>query len=57
VQTTPKRQTMHPISECFLNYLFDNHTDEKGEKYFIYMGRDKFENEDLIKYGWPEDLW
>ncbi|KAG9391120.1 protein of unknown function (DUF814) [Carpediemonas membranifera] len=23
----------------------------------IYMGRDKFENEDLIKYGWEEDLW
>jgi hypothetical protein len=21
------------------------------------MGRDKFENEDLIKYGWPEDVW
>lgn len=20
-------------------------------------GRDKYENEDLIKYGWPEDLW
>nr|CCC91043.1 conserved hypothetical protein [Trypanosoma congolense IL3000] len=22
-----------------------------------YMGRDKFENEKLIKYGWPEDIW
>lgn len=21
------------------------------------MGRDKHENEDLIKYGWPEDIW
>jgi hypothetical protein len=21
------------------------------------MGKDKHENEDLIKYGWPEDLW
>jgi len=21
------------------------------------MGKDKYENEDLIKYGWPEDLW
>jgi len=28
-----------------------------AEKYIIYMGRDKFENEDLIRYGWPEDLW
>jgi len=25
--------------------------------YTIYMGEDKFENEDLIKYGWPEDVW
>ena len=23
----------------------------------IYMGRDKYENEELIRYGWPEDLW
>ncbi|XP_069461726.1 coiled-coil domain-containing protein 25 isoform X1 [Ambystoma mexicanum] len=23
----------------------------------IYMGKDKYENEDLIKYGWPEDIW
>lgn len=21
------------------------------------MGRDKYENEELIRYGWPEDLW
>jgi predicted ribosome quality control (RQC) complex YloA/Tae2 family protein len=23
----------------------------------IYMGRDKYENEDLIKYGLDEDVW
>ncbi|KAI8987981.1 hypothetical protein BDF20DRAFT_853147 [Mycotypha africana] len=23
----------------------------------IYMGKDKFENNDLIKYGFPEDVW
>ena len=23
----------------------------------IYMGKDKYENESLIKYGWPEDIW
>jgi len=23
----------------------------------LYMGKDKYENEDLIKYGWPEDIW
>eukprot|EP00933_Yihiella_yeosuensis_P054389 TRINITY_DN52813_c0_g1_i1.p1 TRINITY_DN52813_c0_g1~~TRINITY_DN52813_c0_g1_i1.p1 ORF type:complete len:233 (-),score=66.48 TRINITY_DN52813_c0_g1_i1:107-805(-) len=26
-------------------------------QYTVYMGKDKFENEDLIKYGWPEDVW
>eukprot|EP01113_Clastostelium_recurvatum_P020707 TRINITY_DN2451_c0_g1_i1.p1 TRINITY_DN2451_c0_g1~~TRINITY_DN2451_c0_g1_i1.p1 ORF type:complete len:207 (-),score=77.84 TRINITY_DN2451_c0_g1_i1:43-663(-) len=26
-------------------------------KFNIYMGRDKYENEELIKYGWPEDVW
>jgi hypothetical protein len=25
--------------------------------YVIYMGRDKYENEILIKYAWPEDIW
>ncbi|KAJ8009076.1 hypothetical protein DPEC_G00085100 [Dallia pectoralis] len=25
--------------------------------YTIYMGKDKYENEDLIKNGWPEDIW
>lgn len=25
--------------------------------YTIFMGIDKFENEDLIKFGWPEDVW
>jgi hypothetical protein len=23
----------------------------------LYMGKDKFENEDLIRWGWPEDVW
>ena len=23
----------------------------------LFMGRDKHENEDLIKHGWPEDVW
>jgi hypothetical protein len=23
----------------------------------IYMGKDKMENEKLLKYGWPEDVW
>lgn len=28
-----------------------------GEEYVIYMGKDKFENEDLIKWGFPNDIW
>lgn len=23
----------------------------------VYMGKDKFENEDLISYGWEQDVW
>ena len=26
-------------------------------EYIIYMGEDKYENEELIKYGWREDIW
>jgi|EP01046_Picozoa_sp_COSAG06_P025246 hypothetical protein len=25
--------------------------------FYCYMGRDKYENEELIKYGWEEDVW
>uniref|UniRef100_A0A8C8VWZ0 Coiled-coil domain-containing protein 25 n=1 Tax=Peromyscus maniculatus bairdii TaxID=230844 RepID=A0A8C8VWZ0_PERMB len=25
--------------------------------YTVYTGKEKYENEDLIKYGWPEDIW
>eukprot|EP00762_Andalucia_godoyi_P001203 ANDGO_02020.mRNA.1 Coiled-coil domain-containing protein 25 homolog len=25
--------------------------------YMYYMGKDKFENEELIKHAWPEDIW
>jgi predicted ribosome quality control (RQC) complex YloA/Tae2 family protein len=28
-----------------------------SQGYTLYMGKDKFENEDLIKYGLPEDVW
>jgi hypothetical protein len=28
-----------------------------AEKYTLYMGRDKIENEDLIKFGWAQDVW
>eukprot|EP00761_Pharyngomonas_kirbyi_P014208 gb/GECH01014238.1/.p1 GENE.gb/GECH01014238.1/~~gb/GECH01014238.1/.p1 ORF type:complete len:210 (+),score=72.01 gb/GECH01014238.1/:1-630(+) len=26
-------------------------------EYVVYMGKDKHENEDLIKFSWPEDIW
>lgn len=29
----------------------------RAEQYTLYMGRDKIENEDLIKFGWPMDVW
>eukprot|EP01057_Protomagalhaensia_wolfi_P003035 Protomagalhaensia_wolfi_Nauph_80__3034@NODE_3109_length_887_cov_568_596698_g2436_i0_p1_GENE_NODE_3109_length_887_cov_568_596698_g2436_i0NODE_3109_length_887_cov_568_596698_g2436_i0_p1_ORF_typecomplete_len213_score46_11NFACTR_1/PF05670_13/1_3e38NFACTR_2/PF18297_1/0_0013Dicty_REP/PF05086_12/0_2_NODE_3109_length_887_cov_568_596698_g2436_i062700 len=28
-----------------------------NEEFMIFMGEDKFENEKLIKWGWPEDIW
>eukprot|EP00742_Colponemidia_sp_Colp-10_P001103 GILJ01001193.1.p1 GENE.GILJ01001193.1~~GILJ01001193.1.p1 ORF type:complete len:215 (+),score=39.55 GILJ01001193.1:49-693(+) len=27
------------------------------DRVLIYMGRDKWENEELLKYGWDEDIW
>ena len=32
-------------------------TDADKDDWKIYMGRDKYENEDLIKYGLPHDVW
>lgn len=32
-------------------------TDVDKDDWKIYMGRDKYENEDLIKYGLPHDVW
>ena len=33
-------------------------TSTANPNYFIYMGKDKYENEDLIKFAWPdEDIW
>ncbi|GJD07127.1 Coiled-coil domain-containing protein 25 [Galdieria sulphuraria] len=34
-------------------YFFTTH----DTQYIIYMGRDKFENEHLLQYGWEEDVW
>ncbi|CAM9603886.1 unnamed protein product [Ectocarpus sp. 6 AP-2014] len=28
-----------------------------SDGHMLYMGKDKYENEDLIRYGFPEDVW
>jgi len=32
-------------------------TEHAGTTWTLFMGKDKFENEDLIKYGLPHDVW
>eukprot|EP01053_Blabericola_migrator_P011395 Blabericola_migrator_1__11394@NODE_675_length_6916_cov_120_661848_g486_i1_p4_GENE_NODE_675_length_6916_cov_120_661848_g486_i1NODE_675_length_6916_cov_120_661848_g486_i1_p4_ORF_typecomplete_len213_score60_56NFACTR_1/PF05670_13/2_2e39NFACTR_2/PF18297_1/0_00065NFACTR_2/PF18297_1/2_5e02MCU/PF04678_13/0_34DUF1682/PF07946_14/4_5GTA_holin_3TM/PF11351_8/9_7_NODE_675_length_6916_cov_120_661848_g486_i162446882 len=34
-------------------YIFSG----SNEDFMIFMGEDKYENEKLIKWGWPEDVW
>lgn len=36
-------------------YYFKSNVIEEAAT--IYVGKDKFENEELIKYGWDEDVW
>ncbi|KAH7398292.1 hypothetical protein BKA66DRAFT_199227 [Pyrenochaeta sp. MPI-SDFR-AT-0127] len=36
-------------------YYFSSNTVSPAA--FIYVGKDKVENEELIKYGWEEDIW
>ncbi|OAL54327.1 DUF814-domain-containing protein [Pyrenochaeta sp. DS3sAY3a] len=36
-------------------YYFSSNTVSPSA--FIYVGKDKVENEELIKYGWDEDVW
>uniref|UniRef100_A0A7R9YUD1 NFACT RNA-binding domain-containing protein n=1 Tax=Chlamydomonas euryale TaxID=1486919 RepID=A0A7R9YUD1_9CHLO len=31
--------------------------EERSDDWLIYMGKDKFENEDLIRFGLPVDVW
>jgi hypothetical protein len=39
-------------------FYFSTDAHKDGEDaWLIYMGKDKFENEDLIKHGWPVDVW
>ena len=41
-------------SEGNYNSLFNICLDKEA---IIYMGKDKFENEELIKYAFPHDVW
>lgn len=38
-------------------FFFEPRGFASKDDYLIYMGRDKYENEDLIKYALPQDLW
>jgi hypothetical protein len=38
-------------------YFYPRGHVEGTDDYMIYMGRDKYENEELIKYGLPTDVW
>lgn len=39
-------------------FYFSTNAHKEGEDaWLIYMGKDKFENEDLIRHGWPVDVW
>ena len=29
----------------------------RDPSYLVYVGRDKYENEELIKHGWDNDVW
>lgn len=38
-------------------YFHPSGFDAVKKHYLIYMGKDKFENEDLIRYSIPLDVW
>lgn len=39
-------------------FYFSTKAHKEGEDaWLIYMGKDKYENEHLIKHGWPVDVW
>lgn len=39
-------------------FYFSTNAHKEGEDaWLIYMGKDKHENEDLIRHGWPVDVW
>eukprot|EP00656_Telonema_subtile_P000709 TRINITY_DN10342_c0_g1_i1.p1 TRINITY_DN10342_c0_g1~~TRINITY_DN10342_c0_g1_i1.p1 ORF type:complete len:280 (+),score=85.14 TRINITY_DN10342_c0_g1_i1:92-931(+) len=55
VSTQSTGPPSEPHAMVFFYTICDNKYEELGIT--VYMGRDKFENEDLIQHGWPEDIW
>ncbi|KAH0601204.1 hypothetical protein MHUMG1_00076 [Metarhizium humberi] len=63
-ETTTIRPSVHPlasITPTMVYYFTSSAVEPPG---FIYVGKDKFEStssrpfyEDLIRYGWDEDVW
>ena len=52
-----KRVQAYIIVTSMVLYFTPFDGEEGKQDYVVYMGRDKFENEDLIKYGLPHDIW
>ncbi|GAB4837267.1 hypothetical protein Ancab_002169 [Ancistrocladus abbreviatus] len=48
-------ETKEPKRATKMVFYFKARPDASG--YIIFMGLDKYENEELIKYGLPEDIW
>lgn len=46
--------TLHLISKNMVYYFMSSVVDPPAQ---IYVGKDKVENEDLIKYGLEQDVW
>lgn len=52
------RYTIHIyFTDYYLNMVIYFKSNVVQPEANIFMGKDKFENEDLIKWGWPEDIW
>uniref|UniRef100_A0A5F7ZCN3 Coiled-coil domain-containing protein 25 n=1 Tax=Macaca mulatta TaxID=9544 RepID=A0A5F7ZCN3_MACMU len=54
--STAAPQWSHRIAPMIMVFYFTR-SSVNSSAYTIYMGKDKYENEDLIKHGWPEDIW
>ncbi|XP_063967926.1 coiled-coil domain-containing protein 25-like isoform X1 [Lytechinus pictus] len=53
----PRVQVLIYVNIYQQNMVFYFTSNVVSTPYTIYMGFDKYENEELIKYGFPEDIW